>query len=81
MPGEVLLPELTAQVVSPIGIPGRWKRRYPLLRRCLFCSGHRNFLNVLQQTLQTIHTAANMYSAIPQHLEESASAHGRAKFP
>jgi hypothetical protein len=38
-------------------------------------------LSVLQQTLQTIHIAANMYSAIPQHLEEPASAHGRAMFP
>jgi hypothetical protein len=35
-------------------------------------------LNVLQQTWQTIHTAANMYG---QHLEESGSAHGHVTFP
>jgi hypothetical protein len=26
--------------------------------------------DLLQQTLQAIHTAANMYGRIPQHLEE-----------
>jgi hypothetical protein len=31
--------------------------------------------------LQPIHTAANMYSAIPQHLEKSAPADGHATFP